>query len=385
VDVLDYGVIPIPVSRQQMGDQREMGGVHVRLAPSDPEIIEVRLYREGGRELDTNERNAVDRLFFQLDFRRAAGDAVGEIAFPDYGTGSYEKAFLKALDREAIKSARFRIVTDYSFGSTLKMLPALLGKLGVEVVSLNAHIDDEKVTRTTRQFDRAVKQISEIVQGLDAALGSIVSASGETLFLVDGRGRWVDGGKLLLCLAQLTFRTCPECLVAVPASASSSFEFLARKYGGEVMRTPINPSALLDGAVRGGAHMAGNSEGGVSFLDFHPSFDAMFCLGKLLELLAANGDSLEEVVDSLPENHLLHSIVPCAWETKGKVMRRLVEELGEESKGIEGVRFDQGAGWVLIYPSSNHACFHVFAESADREEAGEILKGWSRRVGEMQE
>ncbi len=65
-------------------------------------------------------------------------------------------------------------------------------------------------------------------------------------------------------------------------------------------------------------------------------------------------------------------------------MRRLVEELGEEAKGIEGVRFEEGEDWVLIYPSSNHPYFHIYAESPDSEGVKERIGMWSRKVLEMQ-
>ena len=40
--------------------------------------------------------------------------------------------------------------------------------------------------------------------------------------------------------------------------------------------------------------------------------------------------------------------------------RILIEELGDETEGIEGVHLEDEDGWVLIYPSCNHACFHIY-------------------------
>jgi len=385
IDVHDCRIVPIPVARHQIRAQGDVGGIHVRRSPSDPEILEVRLYREEGRELTTAERNEIDRLFFRMDFKRAKVDNSGSIGAPDYGPESYEKVFLKNIDMEAIAASPMRVAVDYSFGSTLKILPALLGRTRCEVVSLNAHHDEDKVTRTTKQFDRAVRQLSQYVEGLDAGVGAIISASGETLFLLDEKGRWIDGGNMLQVLARLTFETNPGCTVAAPASASGNLEKLAAQYGGKVLRTPINPSAILDTAATSGAYMAGNGEGGVAFTEFHPSFDAMFCLVKTVEMLARTGHTLGGLVDSLPEAYLQHSIVPCPWEAKGLVMRNLVEELGEDAKGIEGVRFDEGDGWVLIYPSSNHACFHIYAESSTSDGVGDKLRTWSKKVEKMQE
>ncbi|UCF30659.1 MAG: NTP transferase domain-containing protein [bacterium] len=385
IDVHDYGVVPIPLSRHQMTGQGETGGLHVRRSPSDPEVMEVRMFREGGRELATNERNEVDRLFFRMDFKRAGVEGAGTISYPHFGTEFYEKSYLKGINREALSKRRMRVVVDYSHGSTLKVLPGLLGRIGVEVISLNAHLDEERATRTTKEFDRAVRQISDIVRRLRTNLGAIVSASGETLFLIDDTGRWIDGGKVLQIISLLSFQTNPGAKVAVPVSASGNLEKIAGDYGGQIIRTPILPPSILDSASANGAFMAGSGEGGIAFLGFHPSFDAMYGLGKIIEMLAVTGRSLSDLVDSLPEAYLQRSIVPCPWEMKGQVMRRLVEELGEEVKDNEGVRFVEDGGWILIYPSSNHACFNIFAESSKRDLTRNLVKKWSRKVEEMQD
>jgi len=384
VGVHEARVIPIPVARHLIRAEGDVGGIHVRRAPTDPEILEISLFGEDGRELSASQRDEIDRLFFRMDFRRASIENSGSIISPDYGFESYEKAFLKKLDLEIISRSKMRVIVDYSFGTTLKILPALLGRTRAEVVSLNSHLDEEKVIRTTTQFDRAVRQISEYVQGLEANIGTILSTSGETLFIIDERGRWIDGGKTLQVLALLCFKTNPGCTIAVPANASGNLEKLADEYGSRVIRTAINTSSILNAATSESAYMAGNVEGGVAFPDFHPSFDAMFCLVKTMEMMAVSQARLGDLVDLLPEAYLEHSIVPCAWEAKGQVMRRLIEELGEETKDIEGVRIEDDEGWILIYPSSNHACFHIYGESGEREHINEKLRTWSRRIGEMQ-
>lgn len=384
VDINDYGVVPIPLARHQLRGQGESGGFHVRRSPSDPEVLEIRLFREGGRGLTTPERNEVDRLFFRMDFRRASLENSGSMSFPSYGTDAYEKSYLDALDIDLLSKARLRMVVDYSFGSALKVLPSLLGKAKVDVISLNAHLDEERASRTTAEFDRAMRHISEIVKGLNTDLGAMVSSSGESLFLIDDKGRWIDGGRMLQVMATLAFMTRKGCSVAVPVSVSGNMEKIAVEFGGRIIRTPVMPEAIMDAAVAGDAFMAGGREGDIAFPWFHPSFDAMFCLGKLAEMLTASGAALGELVDSLPEAQLSHRIVPCPWEAKGQVMRLLIERLGEGSKGIEGVRFEESGGWVLIYPGSNHACFHIFAESATKDGVNELLEKWSREVEEIQ-
>jgi len=384
VDVHDSGVMPIPVARHLIRGQGHVGGINIRRSPTDPEILEIRFYREDGRDLTTGERTEIDRLFFRMDFRRASVDGSGTLSFPQSGFDTYEQGFFRHLDLAVLEKACSRIVLDYSFGATVKILPSLLARFKCEVVSLNAHIDEVNVTRTTSEFDRAVRQISEYVIGLHAVLGGIISASGESLFLIDERGRWIDGGNTLQIAALLAFMTKPGCRVVIPSSASSNLEKLADRHGGQVSRASDNPSAILDAAVANSVYLAGNEQGGIAFPDFHPSFDAMFCLAKILEMISLVGKPLGDLLDSLPKTFHEHAIVRCPWDAKGQVMRRLVEELGEEPKGVEGVRFEEGSDWVLIYPSSNHPYFHIFAESPDPQSVKQRLVKWSRKVEEMQ-
>jgi len=102
-------------------------------------------------------------------------------------------------------------------------------------------------------------------------------------------------------------------------------------------------------------------------------------------MMVLSGTRLGDLVDSLPEAYLQHSIVSCAWEAKGHVMRSLIEELGEETKGIEGVRLEDEDGWILIYPSSNHACFHIYGESRELAHVTDRLQTWSRKIEKMQQ
>ena len=63
----------------------------------------------------------------------------------------------------------------------------------------------------------------------------------------------------------------------------------------------------------------------------------------------------------------------------------VVQELGEETKGIEGVRLEDEEGWILIYPSSNHACFHIYGESRNQSHVNDRLQTWSRKIEKMQQ
>ncbi len=60
--------------------------------------------------------------------------------------------YLKALDTEAIRAAKLRIVVDYAHAPAADVLADLLDHLNVDVVPLNARIDANKISLTQEEF-----------------------------------------------------------------------------------------------------------------------------------------------------------------------------------------------------------------------------------------
>ena len=62
-----------------------------------------------------------------------------------------------------ICAANFKVVVDYAYSSASQIFPSILGELGIEVIALNAHIDETKITKTKVMLTRA-SQLSQIVK-----------------------------------------------------------------------------------------------------------------------------------------------------------------------------------------------------------------------------
>jgi mannose-1-phosphate guanylyltransferase/phosphomannomutase len=90
----------------------------------------------------------------------------------------------------------------------------------------------------------------------------------------------------------------------------------------------------------------------------------------LVEMLAATGEPLSKLVRSLPAAHVAHTTVPTAWESKGLVMRGLVEQLADqETVLVDGVKVVEEGGWALVLPDPEEPVTHVWAEATTAEGA----------------
>jgi mannose-1-phosphate guanylyltransferase/phosphomannomutase len=388
VDVQDLGVAPIPVVRYQISALGLAGGVHVRKSPYDPEMIDIKFFDDRGMDCSPDREKAVERLFFREDFYRASAEETGVLSFPHSGTDRYRDGLIKLAERDRIRKARLRMVLDYAFGSASSIFPSILGALGVEVIALNAYLDESRISKTAEEFRRSLDQLSNIVRTLGADLGVLLDTGGEKVFLVDEKGDVLDGDLSLALMSLLVMRTHPSGVVAVPTTASRALDRLAEEHGFTLLRCRSNPRALMETAMGEGVVLVGEERGGFIFPAFQPAFDGMAAVVMLLEMMARLEIRLHHLARSIPESHVVRAEVPCPNERKGAVMRRLIEETrGDSVELVEGVRVRRGESWVAAIPDPDRACFHVIGESSDLARARalvddykEKLAGWRREA-----
>lgn len=381
VDVQDLGVAPIPVVRYQIPSLGLAAGTHVRKSPYDPELLDIKFFDRRGLDSSLDREKAVERFFFREDFARAPMEETGVLSFPHAGTERYQAGLLRQVDKEAIRKARLRMVLDYAYGSASAIFPAILGELGVEVVSLNAYLDETRITKTAEEFSRSLAQLSNIVRTLAADLGVLLDTGGEKVFIVDEKGEILSGDASLALMALLTMRVHPGGTVVVPVTASRVLEHLAADHGFTLHRSPSYPRALTEAALGERVVLVGEELGGFIFPAFQPAFDGLASVVKLLEMLARLEVRLNQLIRVLPESHLVRGEVPCPNERKGTVMRRLLEATkGQAVELVEGVRVRFGDAWVAAIPDPDRSCFQVVGESADREQARGLVESMKAQI-----
>ncbi|HEU5360428.1 MAG TPA: sugar phosphate nucleotidyltransferase [Candidatus Deferrimicrobiaceae bacterium] len=374
VDVHDYGVTPLPVVRYLARSHREeKGGVHTRKSPFNPSFVDLKFFDDNGLNLPMSMERNIELLFFREDFVRADTEETGEISFPVGGFDTYVDGFLKAIDVKSIKERGFNIVLDYSYGSSTLIFPRILGRLGVEVVALNANLDAARITKTEEEFQRGLSHLSAISRSLNADFGVMLDTGGEKIFLVDEKGDVLPDWAALQVFCYLACRRKRSGKVGVPVTASRNVEKIAARFGMDVLRTRTLPRSLMETAAGEGVIFVGDDSGGYVFPRFQPAFDGMFAIVRLLGMLASEGRSLHDLLREIPPTVMLRKKIPCAWENKGSLMRMLADHAkGKPSQFIDGVKIFHGEDWALVYPSQDEAYFHLCVEAEDRREAEEI-------------
>ncbi len=388
INVEDINQVPIPVARYFVRITDAIGGVHVRLSPFDPRIVDIKFFDQYGMDINKTTERKIENLYFREDFRRVYMDDLGsiEVLRNEEVLGRYQDGLMKVIDTPVVQHRKFQIVMDYANGSTVQLLPTLLNRLGCEVIVLNTSSDEARFARPLEEVEKDIQRLATITATLNSDLGIRIDPSGERISVVDDRGRVLDGNKMLAVMTSLMLRKNRNGVVAAPVSAPSALQHIAKRYEGTILQTRVLAQAMMTAAGREGVVLVGDGAGGFVFPAMQPAFDGMLATLKLLELLATFEMRLSEVVDDLPPYYLSRTTVNCPWEHKGKVMRILSEQYRERrAKPIDGIKIDLGKEWVLVLPDADRPLFHVIAESVSSEQAQALAEKYARVVSGLQQ
>jgi mannose-1-phosphate guanylyltransferase/phosphomannomutase len=382
VNVEDIELASVPLTRFQVRNSQSQGGVTVRLAPGDPDTVEIRFFDRGGEIIDPSTRRKIERLLYREDYRRAFGGEIGDIVFPPRSLEFYTAALERVVDVEQVQRRRFKLVLDYSFGAVSMVMPNLLSKLGAEVLAVNPFASTASATSMAASRDAQLARLAELVRVSGSDLGFLIDPDGEIATVVDDTAHVLSPEELLLGIISLISDAVPEARVAVPINVTSAVEQLLPKPGA-VVRTKIWGASSAD-AREPDVLFAGSPEGGCVWVDFLPVFDAAATLVKLLDLLAAVDRPLSAVVSNLPRFHVVHDSLVTPWERKGTVMREIAEHAGPRRvELIDGIKVFDGETWALVLPDPEEALIHVWAEAPSEPEARRVAQDYIGRIRHM--
>jgi mannose-1-phosphate guanylyltransferase/phosphomannomutase len=391
--VVDLQETPIPLTRHHLRDARQSAGIHIRKNPIDRRRSDMIFFDSGGYDLSSSKGKAIERFFFGEDFPRVAFDKVGTMEFPAHTGETYVERFKSALNTDLICGSHFRIAIDYGYGIASTIFPNILGSLGAEVVSINAYLEPSRLTRGREEFDRSTRHLANVVTSLKYQLGFIIDAGGERVGLVDENGTLYLNNQLLSVLTRLVFMSAEargETLarIAVPISATSEVEQIAKAHGAEVIYTKNTHADMMRAASNKEISFVGGTLGGAIFPEYFFAVDGMFTVAKTLEMLATIGKSLGEVAASVPRRAQARQQVYCPTEQLGKVMRHAMDYTRTMPKIlVDGIKFhpDGNDAWVLVLPEKDRPYCSIVADAPTDTEAQDLSEKFAGLVQQWRE
>lgn len=382
INVVDLQVTPLPLTRQWLASGNQLAGIHIRRSPIYPDQTDIIVLDGDGRDLSPSVTKKIERLFIGEDIRTVAPEEVGSISYPERTIEAYLTRYTQSLDLAAIQNRRFTVIIDYSYGVTATIFPKILGELQVEAIAVNGYVDPIRSARDPDRINNALVQLGNLVKSLGADIGFLLDPGAEKIFVVDENGQHCPQHRLLTVVTKLfleTHRNREPYKIAVPISAPEEIEMVARTYNVEVLRIQNSHSAMIEATRDESVLFVGGTRGGFIFPEFFIASDAMFSVGKILEMLALTGTSIGRIEKELPRRHQLIEAIECPWEKRGTVMRQAMKQSeGKKRILVDGVKWYEDSVAILIIPDRERPLFYVYTESDDKQKAGEFLQKYTQ-------
>lgn len=266
-------------------------------------------------------------------------------------------AFVKERSR-IDPSKPVRVVVDGGNGAAGPLGLRTLRALGVDVDPLFCEMDgrfpnhhpDPTVLENLQHLRRRVLETG-------ARLGIAWDGDGDRIGAVDERGDVVWGDKLLILFARAVLREHPGATVLGEVKCSEKLYADIAEHGGKPLLWKTGHSLIKTKMKEEGALLAGEMSGHMFFADRWPGFDdAVYAAVRLLEIVAAEGRGLRELLADVPATFATPELrVDCPDAVKFDVVQRVLAHYRPTHQvvDIDGARVQFGDGaWGLCRASN---------------------------------
>ena len=382
INVVDLEAQPMPLARFETARSDYSGGIALQTTPGDPQSIDILFMDADGADLSQSAQRKLERVFSRQEYRRAFPGEIAELTYPPRVVEAYTQELLASVDMTGVYGAGLRVVADCAGGTTSLVLPGLLGKIGVDVLTVNNRLDEASPTQSLASVRADLHRLGELVSSFGAAFGVRFDPVGERIALVDDKGSMVNDDRALLVVLDLIAAERRGGRVALPVTTTRVAEDVCRYHGVEVEWTPTSLHGLYQAATAKDVIFAADGRGGFIVPSFSRSIDGIAAFAQLLGLVARTRLTLSQIKARIPEANLLKRSMPTPWAAKGMVMRTVVEAAGERDiDTTDGVRvIEPDRGWILVLPDPSEAVTHLWAEGADADTAQALLDDWAAVV-----
>ncbi len=370
-DVINVGLCTTPGTEMAVITNKADGGIIITASHNPKQWNALKLLNEHGEFLNDAEGKRVLALAEQEDFDFPSVDALGKVISRDEFNDTHiaQVLALPAVDVEAVRKRRFKIVVDAVNSVGGIVIPRLLRELGCDVVELNC-TPDGHFAHNPEPLPENLTQISEVIIREKADLGVVVDPDVDRLALVCQNGEMFGEEYTLVAVADYILSAGAGNTVS-NLSSSRALRDVTAAHGGKYEASAVGEVNVVAKMKETGAIIGGEGNGGVIYPALHYGRDALVGVALFLTLLAKKGMTMTE----------LRATYPAYFASKNKIqltpkidVDKVLHEMkrryaGEKVNDIDGVKIDFPDNWVHLRKSNTEPIIRVYTEARSTAEA----------------
>ena len=384
-DIINVGLCTTPGTEMAVITHKADGGIIITASHNPKQWNALKLLNSQGEFLNAEEGGEILRLAETEDFSFAEVDDLGKVASrEDFNTTHIEQVLaLPAVDVEAVKARRFKVVVDAVNSVGGIVMPQLLHKLGCEVVELNCEPTGQ-FAHNPEPLPENLTEISAAVVREKADLGIVVDPDVDRLAFVMEDGRMFVEEYTLVAVADYILSLGKGNTVS-NLSSSRALRDVTEAHGGNYAASAVGEVNVVTKMKETGAVIGGEGNGGVIYPELHYGRDALVGTALFLTYLAKKGLTMTQ----------LRATYPAYFASKNKIqltpaidvdnlLATIKERYSSERvNDIDGVKIDFPENWVHLRKSNTEPIIRIYTEAHSPEEADALAKKFIDEIKEI--
>ncbi len=369
IEVYDIGTGLLPVTRSAIRFYNLNGGIHISAYGKENDMLVIDVLNSFGSNISRNEERKIENFFIREDFVRCSFNEIKPIVtIPDHSVFYIQTILNDVLAKE--HGFKIAIIARSSY--LRGIIERIFSGLKCEIEFVNPNING--INKRNESIFSDIKALTSRVNQGGFDLGVYFENSYEKIMLVDTKGRVITDDLYTALISLIHLKKTKGNTVVVPLNASTVIEKMAKQNCGNVIRTKTSTKELMGKMLC--------EEYRESLNDFFAmNFDTIAGLVKIIDYMADNNLKLNEIVDMIPDFHILKKEVKCPWSAKGKVIRAIIEENDiDKIETTEGVKVLSDKGWVLVLPDAEEPVCKVISDGYSEEFANELTDIYVNKV-----
>ncbi len=375
IDVTNLNLASTPTTELAVMGLKADGGIILTASHNPKQWNALKLLDGNGEFLSAEAGREILLSVEREDFLYEMVDNVGSVTVASYDDEHIDSVLsLDLVNAEAIRKHGFKVVVDgiNSVGGII--IPALLERLGVEVIKLNCEPTGQ-FAHNPEPLKEHLQDICKLVEESGADMGIVVDPDVDRLAFITEDGEMFGEEYTLVAIAEYILSHTNGNTVS-NLSSTRALRDITLSHGSEYYASAVGEVNVVAKMKEVGAIIGGEGNGGVIYPASHYGRDAIVGIALMLTYIAECGKNLSVLRAGYPQYFMSKNKVELTPATDvGKILERVKSIYSAEKiTDIDGVKIDFSNGWVHLRRSNTEPIIRIYSEGTSVEVAESLAK-----------
>ncbi|SDS80908.1 phosphomannomutase [Gillisia sp. Hel1_33_143] len=376
INVIDLGLSTTPTVEIAVPLEKANGGIILTASHNPKQWNALKLLNNKGEFLSGDDGAKILEIADNEGFDFADVDDLGEVTvIEDYIDRHIDQVLdLKLVNADAVAKANLKVVVDAVNSTGGIAIPALLRKMGVEVVELycepNGHFP-----HNPEPLKEHLGDISKLVVKEKADLGVVVDPDVDRLAFIDEKGEMFGEEYTLVACADYVLSKTPGATVS-NLSSSRALRDQTEKHGQKYNASAVGEVNVVQLMKDTNAIIGGEGNGGIIYPESHYGRDSLVGVALFLTYFAEKKTTMSALKESYPVYFMSKNKIEL---TPGIDVDAILETVknnhnSEEISTVDGVKIDFSENWVHLRKSNTEPIIRIYTEAKSQQKADDLAQ-----------